>query len=521
VATTLEHDGREVFSTAGSGDLESAILAVYGRDVASAMVDVESDPEADSVTTVSGLVSHPETTRAGREYLSTFVNGRYVTAGTLREAVLDAYGGQLAADRYPFTVLFVEVPPDAVDVNAHPRKMEVRFDAEEAVAAAVTDAVREALLDEGLVRSSAPRGRSAPAETEIDPESSAQEVAGGEAAGANDDEGDGDGMAADEARSVDAVAAGSGTETPDVDGERTRTSTPDEISESAGTTGRGSVSASETSETRSAPSTAEESGPRRDERDAGTGDRTADDEDATTSPSAAESTCDWRADGVVAPTDQRTLDGETATPAEAYDRLPAMRVLGQFDGTYVVAETADGLVLIDQHAADERINYERLRGEMSGETPTQALAEPVDLELTAREAELFATYHDALAELGFHADRIDDRTVEVRTVPTVFDSALDPSLLRDALTGFADGSEGKTVDAVADALLADLACYPSITGNTSLTEGSVVDLLDTLDDCENPFACPHGRPVVVAFDRGEIEDRFERDYPGHGGRRAE
>jgi DNA mismatch repair protein MutL len=192
-----------------------------------------------------------------------------------------------------------------------------------------------------------------------------------------------------------------------------------------------------------------------------------------------------------------------------------MRVLGQFDGTYVVAETADGLVLIDQHAADERINYERLRGEMSGETPTQALAEPVDLELTAREAELFATYHDALAELGFHADRIDDRTVEVRTVPTVFDSALDPSLLRDALTGFADGSEGKTVDAVADALLADLACYPSITGNTSLTEGSVLDLLAALDGCENPYACPHGRPTIVEFDDGEIEARFERDYPGH------
>jgi DNA mismatch repair protein MutL len=158
---------------------------------------------------------------------------------------------------------------------------------------------------------------------------------------------------------------------------------------------------------------------------------------------------------------------------------------------------------------------------MSGETPTQALAEPVELELTAREGELFATYRDALAELGFHADRVDDRTVEVRTVPTVFDSALDPSLLRDALTGFADGSAGETVDAVADALLADLACYPSITGNTSLTEGSVVDLLGALDDCENPFACPHGRPVVVAFDRGEIEDRFERDYPGHGGRRVE
>jgi len=198
-----------------------------------------------------------------------------------------------------------------------------------------------------------------------------------------------------------------------------------------------------------------------------------------------------------------------------------MRVLGQFDETYVVAETPAGLVLVDQHAADERINYERLWAEMSGETPTQALADPVSLELAAREAELFDTYRDALAELGFHADRIGERTVEVQTVPTVFESALDPSLLRDALTGFAEGTAGETVDAVADALLADLACYPSITGNTSLTEGSVVDLLSALDDCENPFACPHGRPVVVAFDRDEIADRFERDCPGHGGRRAE
>jgi len=89
------------------------------------------------------------------------------------------------------------------------------------------------------------------------------------------------------------------------------------------------------------------------------------------------------------------------------------------------------------------------------------------------------------------------------------------------LSGFlASGDDGAaTVDALADAFVADLACYPSVTANTSLTEGSVVDLLAALDDCENPFACPHGRPTVVRFDHGEIEDRFERDYPGHGGRR--
>jgi len=504
VATTLEHDGREVFSTEGAGDLESTVLAVYGREVASSMVEVAAPPDAGPVDSVSGLVSHPETTRAGREYLSTFVNGRYVTAGTLREAVLDAYGGQLASDRYPFAVLFVDVPPDAVDVNVHPRKMEVRFDEESAVADAVRTAVREALLDAGLVRSSAPRGRSAPAQTEIAPETPDRKVAGGEAVADDEDE-------SAETDDSSSVAADSTTDRPSEttratgrDGaseESTRTPTLDEVaSESADAA---------TAESRTAPTPTSDA----DERE-----RTGPTESETTE---TDDSRDRHPGGVVEPTDQRTLDGETAAPDQAFDRLPALRVLGQFDDTYVVAETPDGLVLVDQHAADERINYERLRAEMGGETPTQALAEPVELELTAREAELFATYRDALAELGFHADRIDDRAVEVRTVPTVFDAALDPSLLRDALTGFAQGTDGETVDAAADALLADLACYPSITGNTSLTEGSVVDLLDALDDCENPFACPHGRPVVVAFDREEIVDRFERDYPGHGGRRAE
>ncbi|WP_049937503.1 DNA mismatch repair endonuclease MutL [Haloplanus natans] len=520
VATTLEHDGREVFSTEGSGDLESTVLAVYGREVASAMVSIDAEPESGSVTAVSGVVSHPETTRAGREYLSTFVNGRYVTAGTLREAVLSAYGGQLAPDRFPFAVLFVEVPPDEVDVNVHPRKMEVRWEQEDAVADAVETAVREALLAEGLVRSSAPRGRSAPAETEIDPESPAREVAGGEAAEADDEAA----TPTDDAPSADASGRDDGTttdsETPDADGEtaRTHTSTLDDVTGAA----RTADSAAKSDTTGSAPPLTDESDSRRDAGDASarTNDRAVADEGVTAHPATDDTDRDW-CGGAVAPTDQRTLDGETATPDREFDRLPAMRVLGQFDETYVVAETPDGLVLIDQHAADERINYERLQGKLSGETPTQALAEPVELELTGRESELFATYRDALAALGFHADRVADRTVEVRTVPTVFDSALDPSLLRDALTGFADGSAGETVDAVADALLADLACYPSITGNTSLTEGSVVDLLGALDDCENPFACPHGRPVVVAFDRVEIEDRFERDYPGHAGRRAE
>ncbi|ELZ58098.1 MULTISPECIES: DNA mismatch repair endonuclease MutL [unclassified Haloferax] len=556
VAVSLEHDDREVFATEGRGDLQSTVLSVYGREVAESMVPVDHDAPGVSV---SGLVSHPETTRSTRDYLSTFVNDRYVTDRVLREAVLDAYGGQLDADRYPFAVLFVEVAPDAVDVNVHPRKMEVRWDDEAGVKREVTEAVEDALLSHGLVRSSAPRGRSKADEAAIEPGSSSgdadaaqldpHEVRDSES---GDESKDGDApsardvQSAREARESGARADSTATDGPeateDADPDTTPATERDSGVESgdpaAGDGSDASAEATESSGPTSVPSSAPPTPPR--EYDLAPGPETTEQSSLSTDDgsesrstpdeaSSADSGADDNAprsspSRIAAPTTQRDLSGGEADLSPEFDSLPPMRIIGQLADTYIVAETDEGLVLVDQHAADERVNYERLRGEVEGDTPTQALAEPVDLELTAREATLFEEYREALAQVGFHAGRTGERTVSVRTVPAVFDAALDPELLRDALTAFVreevDGGR-KTVDAVADELLSDLACYPSITGNTSLREGSVLDLLAALDDCENPYACPHGRPVIVEFDRDEIASRFERDYPGHGGRRRE
>jgi DNA mismatch repair protein MutL len=555
VAVSLEHDDREVFATEGRGSLESTVLSVYGREVAEAMHRVEADPRAEAVQSVTGLVSHPETTRASRDYCSTFVNGRYVRASVLRDAILDAYGGQLAPDRFPFAVLFVEVPPESVDVNVHPRKMEVRFDDEAGVKAGVESAVEDALLDAGLVRSSAPRGRSAPEETRLNPESgwtdhegdSAEDpglVGSGVADSDEEDDRAGPGRAPS-ARAPESVGDGATTDSEEsVAGDSGSVSTRDsesasnhdpESAESWGgesvpstrpETDRGSTTGGSATEDATASAVASSGGGDAARERAAS----SEGEEAVASSEGEEAVAssegvggDDSARRFRDTTGQRTLTGDDARPEAEYDSLPGLRVLGQYDDTYLVCESEDGLLLLDQHAADERVNYERLQDAMAEDTPTQALADPVTLELTAREAELFADYADALSQVGFHAGRTGDRTVEVRTVPAVFGDALDPDLLRDVLSAFvADGVEGsETVDAVADALLADLACYPSITGNTSLHEGSMTDLLDALDDCRNPFACPHGRPTLVKFGQREIEDRFERDYPGHAGRRRE
>ncbi|WP_226480424.1 DNA mismatch repair endonuclease MutL [Natrinema amylolyticum] len=548
VAVTLTHDGREVFSTTGQGDLQAAVLSVYGREVASAMIPVEADGDElppGPLDAVSGLVSHPETNRSSRDYLATYVNGRAVTADAVREGIMGAYGTQLGGDRYPFVTLFLEVPGDAVDVNVHPRKREVRFDDDDAVRRQVDAAVESALLEHGLLRSRAPRGRSAPGEARVEPgdrgiedESSGESATletGVEAASTADESSD----------SEDAVTA---SESDRETGDRP----PAESTANAGS-GADSGGSDAAVDERSAsphgsssrpdePSTNATAASAEPEPEAASDVTT--DSTATSSDVAAESTgggagssradSERNADSTVgrdrdsgsgrkfdAATDQRTLTGETATGEETeFDSLPALRVLGQLRDTYLVCEAPDGLVLIDQHAADERVNYERLQAAFADDPTAQALADPVELELTAAEAEAFEHYSEALSRLGFYADRVDDRTVAVTTVPAVLEETLEPERLRDVLASFVEGDReagAETVDALADEFLGDLACYPSITGNTSLTEGSVVDLLAALDDCENPYSCPHGRPVIVRFDEGEIEDRFERDYPGHGG----
>ena len=271
VAMSLTHDGRETFATTGQGDRRGAIMSVYGRDVAESMREVEHD---DAVS-VHGYVSDPETTRSTREYLATYVNGRYVTDSTLREAILDAYGTQLAPDRFPFAVLFVAVEPDAVDVNVHPRKTAVRFDDERAVRDAVSEAVGDALLDGGLVRSGAPRGKSAPDDAPVSPERP-------------DDDADDADDAAEPDESADTTRAPV-TPTPDPERENETSSSDD----SGG---------------------------------------------ATTAESATRSTesTDRRFDEA---TENATLPGLDSTDDNEFDRLPALDVLGQLDDTYLVAET--------------------------------------------------------------------------------------------------------------------------------------------------------------------------------------
>jgi DNA mismatch repair protein MutL len=408
--------------------------------------------------------------------------------------------------------------------------MEVRFDDEAGFKRQLRTAVEDALLDHGLVRSSAPRGRSAPDETEIDPGSTStlsdadggdSEEAGPRAAAeststSSDSTSASSSAGSHQSESLESTGTDAQTDNPDSGTNGTQsesTDPPTDRTRTDSTLGSGDSTArsesARASESTTTTDTTHQQSDARSARGGSTGEPTDTADSGATAPASK----------FTGPHDQETLSGDVATAEPSYDSLPRLRVLGQLHGTYIVAETDDGLVLIDQHAADERVNYERLQEAFAGDTTAQSLAQPVEIELTAGESALFDAYQEALASLGFYANR-EGRTVSVTTVPTVLDETLAPERLRDVLSSVIDADESageQAVESVADGFIADLACYPSITGNTSLQEGSVMDLLERLDDCENPYACPHGRPVVIEIDGEELEDRFERDYPGHSG----
>jgi DNA mismatch repair protein MutL len=485
VAISLEHNSRELFATEGQGDLQATILSVYGRDVAESMIDFETGSSAP--VSAKGLISHPETTRSTREYLSTFINGRYVRSRLLREAVLSAYGSQLSANRYPFAVVFIDIPSTAVDVNVHPRKMEVRFDNETIVRETVEEAIKTALLENGLVRSGAPRGQSAPDEVEIDPQSQSEEAVQHSAQSPKSTEQDG---TTTQGRAIDPDS-----ETAWVVSENG----PTGVTNSTGADDTDSVWSLE-SPLRGASSETEGNETNTSSDENSTSQNASNEYSATASNSSS----------------QQDLTGEAVSLSPSVGSIPSLDILGQVDESYIVADSGDGIVLIDQHAADERVHYESLKEQFNSSVTTQELANPVSLSLTTQELARFDEWKSVLESLGFHATRTDSENICVSAVPAVLSATINPTQLRTVLADFIQTGEASgAVDIVADDLLADLACYPALTGNTRLTEGSVVGLLEALDDCENPYACPHGRPVVIQVNLSEIEERFERDYPGH------
>jgi DNA mismatch repair protein MutL len=186
-------------------------------------------------------------------------------------------------------------------------------------------------------------------------------------------------------------------------------------------------------------------------------------------------------------------------------------VIGRFRDTYVLCAAGDELLVVDQHAAHERINYERLREAVGEEVPSVPLDPPSTLSLSPGEAAAVETHADALERVGFDCDPFGGGTVRVRSTPAPLGRTAAPEALREVLAALRGGESPD----LREDLLAELACHPSLKAGDDLTDGEAATLVERLGACEQPFACPHGRPTVLALDERHLAQGFER-HPRRG-----
>lgn len=413
VGFRLTHGDRDLLVVSGDGNSESAVVSVYGRDVAKELVRIGFESPG---LKVGGYVSRPEFTRANRTLQVFFVNRRPVRNKALTHAVDQAYRDLIVQQgRYPAVIVMVDIDPDLVDVNVHPTKAEVKFSREQDVHHAVYHAVRDALMSGGAAASAA-----VVSELSIKPR---QDVS---AQGVLID------SAREESRTavLDAVLRGSASQ---VDGD------PFEW---------GAVVASTGTETELVP--------------------------------------------------QSVCIGE-------------FKVVGQIRNMYIAAESADGVLIVDQHVAHERIIYDRLvlaRAESGA--PMQGLVIPITLSLSRRESVVVGERLDDLRSVGFDIEPFGGDTFIVRAVPAGEGGQWSERLLRDIIDELVEVTVARHIIAPPDQVLITTACKMAIKAGDSLTLEEMHDLLARLFATSNPFICPHGRPIIITISNRDLDRRFKR-----------
>lgn len=479
------------FHTSGNGDLKEIIYRIYGRETASHLVPFSLD---EGSLQAHGFLGEPAICRGSRSFEQFFVNNRYIRDKVLASATEEGYRAYLMQHRFPFVVLKVEVPADEVDVNVHPSKMEVRFADPVTLSAILTERIAETLHAHEMIPDTAPEkhrektskpenaAESSPAEP-FEKERRLREQA--------------DGSPASSAHgSVRPVSVQTSTATV---AERTEADEPD------GTCiVREKVPEKDSDENN--PFSVQEEETRYGAQPAAPR-SVSDDPVRSGEKSAATQTSLF--DGASPAVDAATASEDRILSAAGVRQF---KVLGQLFNTFWVIEYRDQLLLMDQHAAHEKVNYERMMKRYHEKEPlTQMIAPPVLLTLTPREEAIYAKFASVFAELGFEIEDFGDRTIALRGVPVdIYGADSEQSFFLEVLDELAEETGLDRDPKAVTGRIAGMACKASVKGNTRMTLEEVEALLDEMLTLENPYHCPHGRPTVVTMSRADIEKRFKR-----------
>ena len=477
IAFRFLKDGAEQLSTAGSGDRMSAIYTVFGREIANGMVEVKGSWEQFSVR---GYVTKPTCTRGNRSYQYFFVNSRFIKSRMLSAALEEAYKNQLMVGRFPACVLEIDLPVQAVDVNVHPAKTEVKFLSERGAFDAVHYAVLSAL-------------NKAPGRPSVKLPTTKQEAAI-QAASPAPRPGFFKTQTPEEFRRTASAAE----ENPFVSSARPAAKPvsvfvdePSYLSAAlASPVQIPARSPKKPEEKPAAPVTPLPAEPKPEEH----------------VPVTLPLLDDSRPVAVELPPEKK----EASEPAQQALSMPevSFRVIGETMNTYILVEQGESLLLIDKHAAHERVLFEKLKSEEHPVMP-QLLLEPLALHLTKPEAEAVLENAALLEALGFEVSEFSDLQLVLRQIP----SELSPEDACAALEAFAEdllGGKRPSQSDLRDNLLHTMACKAAIKAGWHTEPAEREALVREVLSRDDIKYCPHGRPVCIELTKKELEKQFKR-----------
>ncbi len=425
----LEHNGTVLLASQGASDPNSVIMAVFGRETAREMRHIQYTHGG---IEVEGYVSPPHITRANRSQQCFFVNKRLVRHRVLTRALDDAFRSLTPENRYPAAAVFITVPPEAVDVNVHPTKAEVKFEADNMIYHSVRNAVRSALISEGMMPAAIDEDRQDSSPNHPMPSYMRPQIS------------------------------------------------PSSISLPA--MDRFHEALLQKREVNSEPVISIG-------------------QDDTAGP----------------PVQQEEYDPFAAAPVSEAVRKPyktmlmGFRVLAQIKLTYIIAATDSGLLVIDQHVAHERVLYEKLTVLRDSQPiPITQLLSPEVIYVDRRTAALASKKLDDLKSLGFILQPFGSDAFAIRGVPAWIKSSEMVSTVKDMLDEMTELSVQRRLPLSYEQLIATTACKMAVKSGDVLEMPEMERLLTDLAETENPYLCPHGRPVILSITNQELDQKFKR-----------
>ena len=483
IAIRLIVDGTLRLDTAGDGTLESAMYAVFGREFVKKMLPVKST-EGDAIA-VDGYICRPDNARPKRNYQNFFINGRYINSRTASAALEQAYTSFIAPEKFPCCVLNIKIAPEAVDVNVHPAKLEVKFSNEKPVFEAVYYAVRAALeanvarpdmsLPKGAVPIPHPINAFVPVEA---PKT--------------------------EQTTIDTVVR----PVPKVE--------PFERLSAADYTDRmrGYAASAPTPYTRVEPKRGEAI-------PIPFLDRAA----AALTPKepiarAAQESLERTKETVVPTAQAPAAQAQIPTPVRVTEPTPMVevvkvepwRIIGEAFHCYVIVEQGDKLLLVDKHAAHERVLFEDLKKKLKAhKSSSQMMMIPIELSLSAADVDTLEAYRDELAKIGFGYSS-HGKTVLVNEIPAELSVTAAGSFLQSLAADLGDGTADVTLarDLLFEKALYQAACKAAIKGGREYPPEYVEQLVKKLFEIPDITVCPHGRPVAMTISHANIDRQFKR-----------